>query len=74
LDALVDLTQHDTSELEEAVGDVFGEDNEENSGENAEEDSEDAADGLLPFVSPTLTVVIIALAGIVASSRTKQEE
>jgi hypothetical protein len=74
LDALVDLTQHDTSELEEAVGDVFGEDNEENSGENAEEDSEDAADGLLPFVSPTLTVVIIALAGIVVSSRTKQEE
>ena len=74
LEDLVDLSQHDTSELDEAVGDVFGEGNEETNEETTEEEVEEVADGLLPFVSPTLTVVIIALAGIVASTRSKQEE
>ena len=76
LDTLVDLTQHDVSDLEEAVGDAFGEEttNEETTNEEGTEEAEGEEDGLLPFVSPTLTVMVIALAGIVAGMRSREEE
>lgn len=76
LDTLVDLTQHDVSDLEEAVGEALGEEttNEETTNEEGTEEAEGEEDGLLPFVSPTLTVMVIALAGIVASMRSREEE
>ena len=42
--------------------------------EEGTEEAEGEDDGLLPFVSPTLTVMVIALAGIVAGMRSREEE
>ena len=71
IEDLVDLTQHDVSDLEEAVGDAFDESGDQSEGTANETE---AGDGLLPFVSPTLTVMVIAIAGLVASLRSREQE
>ncbi len=71
IEDLVDLTQHDVSDLEEAVGDAFDESGDQSEGTANETE---AGDGLLPFVSPTFTVMVIAIAGLVASLRSREQE
>ena len=63
---LVDLTQHNDDLIDEAVEDAVAEYDLDGTGDS--EDSEDDAEsGLLPFISPALTIVLIAAAGVVAS-------
>ena len=63
---MVDLTLHNDDLIDEAVEDAVAEYDLDGTGDS--EDSEDDAEsGLLPFISPALTIVLIAAAGIVAS-------
>ena len=73
LSDLVDLSQHDTSDLDDAIEEATGESPNGDSGDSTDDETE-GEDGLLPFVSPMFTVMIIALAGIVASLRSRIEE
>ena len=71
LSDLVDLSQHDTCDLDDAIEEATGVS--PNGGESTDDETE-SEDGLLPFVSLMFTVMIIALAGIVASLRSRIEE
>ena len=63
---LVDLTQHNDDIIDDAVEDAVAEYDLDGTGED-EESEDDTEGGLLPFISPALTIVLIAAAGIVAS-------
>jgi len=79
LEDLVDLSQHNDDIIEDAIEESLADNDPEaggptegeSSGDN-EESSEDE-DGLLPFISPALTIAMIAIAGIVASLRTRKD-
>ncbi|MGB2478820.1 MAG: hypothetical protein ACPID5_03705, partial [Candidatus Poseidoniaceae archaeon] len=66
LSDLVDLTQHNDDIIEDALEEALAEygSGEDGSSEETEEETEG---GLLPFVSPVLTIALIAIAGLVAS-------
>ena len=72
LSDLVDLTQHNDELIEDALEDALAEynDGEGGAGEAAEEATEG---GLLPFVSPVLTIALIAIAGLVASLQGRKD-
>ena len=69
---LVDLTQHNDDIIEDALEEALAEygDGEGGSGEESEEETEG---GLLPFVSPVLTIALIAIAGLVASLQGRKD-
>ena len=69
---LVDLTQHNDDIIEDALEEALAEygDGEGGSGEESEEETEG---GLLPFVSPVLTIALIAIAGLVASIQGRKD-
>jgi hypothetical protein len=70
LEDLVDLTAHNNQIIEDAIEDSLADNNAESGGEDTDDDSED---GLLPFMSPVLTLSMIAIAGLVASLRSRKE-
>ena len=71
LEDLVDLTQHNDDIIEDALEEALGE---SGSGEGtAEETEEETEGGLLPFVSPLLTIALIAIAGLVASIQGRKD-
>ena len=72
LSDLVDLTQHNDDIIEDALEDAIAEygDGEDGSSEDTEEETEG---GLLPFVSPVLTIALIAIAGLVASLQGRKD-
>tara|TARA_X000001036_G_scaffold228434_1_gene213533 strand:- start:1327 stop:3759 length:2433 start_codon:yes stop_codon:yes gene_type:complete len=70
LEDLVDLTAHNDQIIEDAIEDSLADNNAESGGEDTDDDSED---GLLPFMSPVLTLSMIAIAGLVASLRSRKE-
>jgi len=77
LEDLVDISQHN-DELIEAAIEVSLSDNSPEAGGPSETNStgeadEEADGGLLPFLSPVLTISMIAVAGLVASLRTRKE-
>jgi len=78
LEDLVDISQHNDELIEAAIEESLSDNSPEEGGpsENAtgeEEGADDANGGLLPFISPVLTISMIAVAGIVASLRTRKE-
>ena len=71
LEDLVDLTLHNDDIIDDAVEDAIAEYNEdEESGEGTEDETEG---GLLPFISPALTIAMIAVAGLVASIKSRKD-
>ncbi len=86
LSDLVDVTQHNTNEVDAVNDGIDPEtlpDEESNTGENgengetgetAEEITEEEVSGLLPFLSPITTLAMIALAGMFVTIRSKDEE
>jgi hypothetical protein len=72
LEDLVDLTQHNDDIIEDALEDALAEygDGEGGAGEETEEGTEG---GLLPFVSPVVTIALIAIAGLVASLQGRKD-
>jgi hypothetical protein len=76
LEDLVDLSQHNDDAIEEAIEESLQDNSPEAGGPADGSGDETAADdgsGLLPFVSPVLTMTMIAVAGIVASLRSRKE-
>jgi hypothetical protein len=76
LEDLVDLTAHNDDIIEDAIEESLADNSpeaggpSENSGDNT---AEAADDGLLPFISPVLTITMIAIAGLVSSLRTRRD-
>ena len=72
LSDLVDLTQHNDDIIEDALEEALAEygDGEGGSSDETEEETEG---GLLPFVSPVLTIALIAIAGLVASLQGRKD-
>lgn len=76
LEDLVDLSQHNDQIIEEAIEESLQDNSPEAGGPADGSGDETAADedsGLLPFMSPVLTMTMIAAAGIVASLRSRKE-
>jgi len=73
LSDLVDLTAHNDDIIEDAIEDSLADNAPEAGGEDTNETEDDAEDGLLPFMSPVLTLSMIAIAGLVASLRSRKE-
>lgn len=76
LEDLVDLSQHNVQIIEEAIEESLQDNSPEAGGPADGSGDETAADedsGLLPFMSPVLTMTMIAAAGIVASLRSRKE-
>ena len=76
LEDLVDLSQHNDQIIEEAIEESLQDNSPEAGGPADGSGDETAADedsGLLPFMSPVLTMTMIAVAGIVASVRSRKE-
>ena len=73
LDDLVNLDLHDTSALDLAIEEGGDAPSTGSSDEADETVTEDLEEGLLPFVSPAMTIVVVALAGLVASLRTRRD-
>jgi len=76
LEDLVDLTAHNDDMIEDAIEDSLADNGPEAGGPtdtDAADDGEEADGGLLPFISPVLTISMIAVAGLVASLRTRKE-
>jgi hypothetical protein len=76
LEDLVDLSQHNNDFIEEAIEESLQDNSPEAGGPADGSGDETAADdesGLLPFMSPVLTMTMIAVAGIVASLRSRKE-
>ena len=70
---LVDLTQHNDDIIDDAVEEAIADYNDgdaDGAGESTENDTED---GLLPFISPVLTMAMIAVAGLVASLNSRKD-
>ena len=72
LSDLVDLTQHNDDIIEDALEEALAEYN-DGEGETEGESTEEAEEGLLPFVSPILTLAMIAIAGVVASLQSRKD-
>jgi hypothetical protein len=77
LEDLVDISQHNDELIEAAIEESLS-DNIPEAGGPSETNStgeadEEADGGLLPFLSPVLTISMIAVAGLVASLRTRKE-
>ena len=78
LEDLVDLSQHNDDIIEDAIEESLADNDPEaggpteSSGDTEAEGSDDE-DGLLPFISPALTIAMIEIAGIVASLRTRKD-
>jgi hypothetical protein len=80
LEEIVDVTQHDITELEDILEEAgvnpadlgIGVDDTSDNTQTAEDLAEDG--GLLPFLSPATVVAVTLLAGIVASRRSRLEE
>ena len=71
---LVDLTTHNTDEVEAVNEGIDPETLPEESTEGETNTTQDEVSNLLPFVSPLMTVSIIALAGMFVTIRSKDEE
>ena len=71
LEDLVDLTQHNDEIIEEAIEEATSDYNNDDS---TEEETEEAAGGLLPFISPVLTIAMFAAAGLVASLKNRKDQ
>ena len=67
---LVDLTQHNDDIIEDAIEEAIAEYGDGGGSTDEETSSED---GLLPFVSPVLTIALIAIAGLVASLQGRKD-
>ena len=74
LEDLVDLTQHNDEIIEEAIEEATADYNNGGAGEEGEEVVEEEASGLLPFISPALTIAMIAAAGLVASLQSRKDQ
>ena len=74
LEDLVDLTQHNDDIIEDALEEAIAEYGDEGSGDSAEETEDDTEGGLLPFISPALTIAMIAVAGLVASLNSRKDQ
>ncbi|HIB59667.1 MAG TPA: hypothetical protein EYO42_03895, partial [Candidatus Poseidoniales archaeon] len=80
LEEIVDVTQHDISELEDILEEAgvnpadlgIGVDDTSDNTQTAEDLAEDG--GLLPFLSPVTVVAVTLLAGFVASRRSRLDE
>ena len=72
LEDLVDLSSHNDEIIEDAIEESLA-DNDPEAGGTEEESEDDAEGGLLPFMSPVLTLSMIAIAGLVATLRTRKE-
>tara|TARA_B100000282_G_scaffold293468_1_gene268843 strand:+ start:1101 stop:3356 length:2256 start_codon:yes stop_codon:yes gene_type:complete len=72
LSDLVDLTQHNDDIIEDALEEALAEYG-DGEGGSAEETEEETESGLLPFVSPVLTIALIAIAGLVASLQSRKD-
>lgn len=70
LSDLVDLTQHNDDIIEDALEEALAEYGDGGSSDETEEETEG---GLLPFVSPVLTIALIAIAGLVASLQGRKD-
>jgi len=77
LEDLVDITQHNDELIEAAIEESLSDNTPEEGGpsetNSTGEADEEADGGLLPFISPVLTISMIAVAGLVASLRTRKE-
>ena len=71
---LVDLTTHNTDEVEAVNEGIDPETLPEESTDEETNTTQDEVSSLLPFVSPLMTVSIIALAGMFVTIRSKDEE
>ena len=71
---LVDLTTHNTDEVEAVNEGIDPETLPEGSTDEETNTTQDEVSSLLPFVSPLMTVSIIALAGMFVTIRSKDEE
>jgi len=73
---LVDLSAHNDDLIDNAIEESLS-DNGPDAGGPAEGEgnstTEDVKDGLLPFISPVMTMSMIAVAGLVVSLRTRKE-
>ena len=70
---LVDLTQHNDDIIDDAVEEAIADYNDGDSGDSGEETEDDTEGGLLPFISPVLTMAMIAVAGLVASLKSRKD-
>ena len=70
---LVDLTQHNDDIIEDAVEEAIADLNDGDADEAGESSESDTEDGLLPFISPALTIAMIAGAGLVASLKSRKD-
>jgi hypothetical protein len=77
LEDLVDISQHNEEIIEAAIEVSLSDNSPEAGGPTSEESGDNTAEaadgGLLPFISPVLTISMIAVAGLVASLRTRKE-
>ncbi|MGY8745363.1 MAG: hypothetical protein ACKVG2_02295 [Candidatus Poseidoniales archaeon] len=77
LEDLVDISQHNDELIEAAIEESLSDNSPEAGGpsetNSTGEADEEADGGLLPFLSPVLTISMIAVAGLVASLRTRKE-
>tara|TARA_B110000196_G_scaffold51039_1_gene41779 strand:- start:93 stop:1058 length:966 start_codon:yes stop_codon:yes gene_type:complete len=75
LEDLVDISQHNDEIIEDAIEESLSDNSPEAGGpaDTGAADDEEADGGLLPFISPVLTISMIAVAGLVASLRTRKE-
>ena len=69
---LVDLTQHNDDIIEDALEDALADLN-DGEGGSTDETEDETESGLLPFVSPALTIALIAIAGLVASLQGRKD-
>ena len=72
LEDLVDLTQHNDDIIEDALEEAISEYDDGTDG-STEETEDDTEGGLLPFISPALTIAMIAVAGLVASLNSRKD-
>ena len=70
---LVDLTQHNDDIIDDAVEEAIADFNDGDADEAGESTENDTEDGLLPFISPVLTMAMIAVAGLVASLNSRKD-
>ena len=79
LEDLVDLSSHNDDIIEDAIEESLSDNTPEAGGPSASDNSGDGTaeaaedEGLLPFISPVLTIAMIAIAGIVASLRIRKD-
>ena len=70
------MTQHNDDIIDDAVEEAIADYNDGDSGDSGdsgEETEDDTEGGLLPFISPVLTMAMIAVAGLVASLKSRKD-